>query len=126
VDRDLGFVFWLGRALHGAGYQALPAKSIGDATTLLGQLNLAIDLLIVDPSLDGARGFAHALHRFQGNLKVIAVVDEREEPSSAFPGADASERRPVNPDDTSRTRWLGTIRLVFESPGRNPISATAR
>src|SRR5882724_4454329 len=55
VDRDLGFVFWLGRALDDAGYQALPAKGIGDATELLGHMNLEIDLLIVSPSMPGAR-----------------------------------------------------------------------
>jgi hypothetical protein len=125
VDRDLGFVFWLGQALDDAGYQALPAKSIGDATELLGQLNLEIDLLIVGLSVLGAREFADAVRRFQGHLKVIAVVDEWEEPSSPFRGADASERRPLNPDNASRLQWLRTIHGVFETPG-GTVSATAR
>ena len=125
MDRDLGFVFWLGQTLDDAGYQALPAKSIRDATALLGQLNLEIDLLIVNPSLDDARGFADALRRFQGHLKVIAVIGEWEGPSSAFPGADALEYKPLNQDNVSRAQWLQTIQFVFEPPDTT-LSATAR
>lgn len=125
MDRELGFVFWLGHVLDDAGYQALPAKSIKDATALLGQLNLEIDLLIVSPSLDGARGFADALRRFQGHLKVIAVVDEGEDPGSVSWGADAAERRPLNPDNASRAQWLRTVQRVLGPPG-GTLSATAR
>ena len=35
VDSDLGFVFWLGRALHDAGYEALPAKDVPEATAII-------------------------------------------------------------------------------------------
>jgi len=112
VDKDLGFVFWLGQSLDNAGYQALPAKSIGDATALLGQVNLEVDLLIVSPSLEGAYAFAESLRRFQGHLKVIAVVDELEVPSCVFPEADASESRPL--DKVSRIQWLQTIQRVLE------------
>jgi hypothetical protein len=125
VDRDLGFVFWLGQALDNAGYRALPAKSIGDAATLLGQMNLEIDLLIVSLFLEGAAEFADALRRFQGHLKVIAVIGEWEEPSSALRGADASERRPLSLGDVSRIQWLRTIQRVLEPPG-STLAATAR
>ena len=37
VDSDLGFVFWLGRALHDAGYEALPAKDVPEATAIIGR-----------------------------------------------------------------------------------------
>jgi hypothetical protein len=126
VDTDLGFVFWLGQALDNAGYQALPAKSIGDATALLGELNLEIDLLIVSPFLEGARAFADTLRRSQGHLKLIALIDEWEERSFAFPEADASEYRPLNNDEVSRIQWLQTIEGVFEPPPGSTKSATAR
>jgi hypothetical protein len=124
VDRDLGFVFWLGQALDDAGYHALPAKSLADAKALLGQIDLEIDLLIVSLSLEGAYAFVDALGRFQGYLKVIDVIGDWEEPVSAFRGADASERRPLNHDNASRAQWLRTIQRVFEPPS-STISATA-
>jgi hypothetical protein len=100
--------------MDNAGYETLPAKSTADASALLEQLKLEIDVLIVNPSLDGASEFANTLRRLQGHLKVIAVIDPRDEPPSLFPGADASEFRPLNPDKESRLQWLQTIQHVLE------------
>ena len=123
MDRDPAFVFWLGQVLDDAGHLPLPAKSIGGASALLDQLNLEIDLLIMDRSLEGASAFADTLRRSQGHLKVIAVIDEGEEPISAFTEVDASECRPTNPDEVSRKRWLQTIKRVFDEPSRDTLSA---
>ena len=113
VDRELGFVFWLGQALDRAGYQALPAKSCEDATELLKQLNVEIHLLIVGHSLDGAGAFAGALRRSQKQLKVIAVIGDEEEPGSAFSEADASQFMLSGVDEGSETEWLETIEGIF-------------
>ncbi|MBZ5624469.1 MAG: response regulator [Acidobacteriia bacterium] len=139
VDRELGFVFWLGQALDRAGYEALPAKSIADASDLLGQLKLEIDLLIVSQSLGGAREFAATLRRSQGHLKVLALIGEQEEPDSAFPEADAFERRLSNLDDASRLEWLETVQNVLDpadcalgdgqsesETGEKPLTRTAK
>ena len=113
VDRELGFVFWLGQALDRAGYQALPAKSCEDAAELLNQLNVEIDLLIVGHSLPGASAFADELRRSQGYLRVIAVIGDGEEPSSPFPGANASQPMLSGVDEASETEWLEAIEGVF-------------
>ena len=113
VDPELGFVFWLGQALDRAGYQALPAKSCEDATELLKQLNVEIDLLIVGHSLAGAGAFAAALRHSQGHLKVITVISDGEEPNSAFPGADATQFMLSGVDKASEREWLETIEDVF-------------
>ena len=113
VDRELGFVFWLGQALDRAGYEALPAKSCEDATALLNQLNVGIDLLIVGSSTAGARAFSVALRRSQRDLKVIVAVGDPEEPSTAFPGADASMLKFSYLDETSKVEWLETIEAVL-------------
>jgi DNA-binding NtrC family response regulator len=113
VDRDLGFVFWLGQVLDRAGYRALPAKSCEDAAELLGRLNLEIHLLIVDGSLAGAGELADGLRSRQGHLKVIALIGEGEERISAFPGADASHRIGSSSDATSEREWLETIEGVL-------------
>jgi DNA-binding response OmpR family regulator len=113
VDRDLGFVFWLGQILDRAGYRALPAKTCEDAAELLSRLNLEIHLLIVDGSLASAGELADGLRCRQRHLKVIALTGEVEERSSAFPGADASHRRCSSGDATSEKEWLATIEGVF-------------
>lgn len=113
VDPELGFVFWLGQALDRAGYQALPAKSCEDAAELLKQLNVEIDLLIVGHSLAGAGAFADALRHSQGHLKVISVIGDADEPSAAFPGADASQFMLSGVDEASETEWLETIEDIF-------------
>ncbi|HKE24889.1 MAG TPA: hypothetical protein VKB88_21150 [Bryobacteraceae bacterium] len=38
IDGDLGFVFWLGKLLADAGYQALPAKGFSEANALLDEM----------------------------------------------------------------------------------------
>ena len=117
ADTDLGFVWWLGQALHNAGYLALPAKSIEDATALLTQLNLEIDLLIVSYSFEGASAFADNVRRVQGHLRVIAVIDAGDEAGSPFPGADTTEVKPLNADHRSVLQWLQTIDRVLEPSG---------
>ena len=115
VDGDLGFVFWLGRALDEAGYQALPAKSIADATALLDELSIGIDLLIVNYSLPGAAAFSETLRQSQGrNLRVIALAEEWEESGAALASADVLGRKPGSGVGlASRMEWVETIQGVF-------------
>jgi hypothetical protein len=112
VNRDLGFVFWLGQVLTKAGYQTLPAKSCADGSELISRLNLGIDILVVSNSLASAGVFADALRQSQRRLKVIAVLGAGEEPISAFSGADATQRPPGWVDEGSETEWLKTIKGV--------------
>jgi hypothetical protein len=126
VDRDLGFVFWLGQVLDNAGYYALPAKSIADASALLDHFKLEIDLLIVNQSSEGADGFVDALRRQQGHLKVIAVIDESGEPSSDTLEADVSRFKPLNADRVSGMRWLQMIQSVLEQPGSDTLLTKTR
>ena len=58
IDSDLGFVFWLGRILQGAGCEVIPAKSSAEASVLLSELSTGVDLLIVDSRLAGVVDFA--------------------------------------------------------------------
>jgi hypothetical protein len=113
VDRELGFVFWLGQALDEAGYQALPARSCEAATDLLKQLHVEIDLLIVGDSVPGLRAFSDALRRSQRHLKVIVAVGEREEPRTAFPRSDASQRKCSYRGEISKLDWLETVEAVL-------------
>src|SRR5689334_22613800 len=47
VDSDLGFAFWLGRALDGDGYNAFPARSGSSALELLSSIDTVPSLIIL-------------------------------------------------------------------------------
>lgn len=76
VDDDLGFVFWLGRLLDGAGYAAFPAKNIEDGRALVAQCRLPVDLLIINAAAIGLAAFVKELRISRPALEVI-VVDGR-------------------------------------------------
>ena len=58
VDDNLGFAFWLGQALDRAGYETWPARSVPAAESLLEEVPLAVDLLVINASLPRAPAFA--------------------------------------------------------------------
>jgi len=113
LDRELAFAFWLGQALVQAGYDAFPAKSCEDATEMLNQLNVGIDLLVVSFNLAGARDFATSLRRSQGHLKVLAAVGDGEELTDILPEADAAENKPSLALDDSKIEWLRAIEVLL-------------
>jgi len=113
LDADLGFLFWLGKTLGSAGYRAVPAKSVSDAKRFLEEARLTIDLLIADPTLEGAVEFAHNLKEQQGYLQSIAVVESESDLRGGLQGVDATVRKFVALDSAETTRWLDTIRRIF-------------
>jgi hypothetical protein len=115
IDHDLGFVFWLGQALDAGGYETLPAKSVSDAISLLNELRVTTDVLIVRSTLPGAEELAAVLRRAQRNLKVIALVDEGDMRRPIFWDWDASQTKPNLPDETSRGVFLNLIQGVLDA-----------
>ena len=113
LDSELSFAFWLGQALDQSGYNAFPAKSCEDATELLNQLNVRIDLLVVSYGLAGARDFASALHDSQSQLKVLVAMGDGEEVSDIFSAADAARKKPCPAVNESKIEWLRTIEGLF-------------
>ncbi len=76
VERDLGFAFWLGRALDELGYGSYPARDIPAAVSLIRQLNLVVDLLLVDPQLPGIASLAQIVKGGESKARVISVGDQ--------------------------------------------------
>jgi len=113
VDDDLGFVFWLGRALDESGCAAFPARSIPDAGALLRELKVSLDLLIVNPTLPGTAGFIEGLRRSGAQFKVIAVTEDVEQPWDSPLGAIATRPKPRGRDDISKWEWLHLILSVL-------------
>jgi hypothetical protein len=113
VDSDLGFVFWLGQALLDAGYEALPAKGVREATALIEELKTEIDLLIINPALAGAPDLANSLRRFRGDLKVLAMLGEKDQEAGQIPNPDATIRKPLQVNLNVSALWLGIINQLL-------------
>lgn len=111
IDSNLGFVFWLGSVLVGAGYAAYPAKSVPDALKLIAELHLSVGLVILSEFLPGAANFISTLRRSQKYLKVILLVENADQ-HYRF-GVDAQCVRPDRICQNSRAEWLQTTRRVL-------------
>ena len=110
VENDLGFIFWLGGALMAADYQLLPACGVSEASALTSKTAIAIDLLIVNPTLPGVSKLIAVLRRSQAKLKVIALGAEGE---IKLPGIDAWRRKPGPAEKSAKREWINAVRNVF-------------
>jgi hypothetical protein len=121
VDRDLGFVFWLGHLLDSAGYQPLPAKDVAAARALIDRFNVGINLVILAHTLEDAGDLVERLRRTQRELHVIYLYRESEEPRPR-PGADVWVCKPSSHDQMSRGDLAGNGPAYFQACGvKNPI-----
>jgi DNA-binding NtrC family response regulator len=106
VDKDLGFLFWLGELLAGAKYQPWPACTAADAISLMGsKRTVPLDLLIVDASLRGASRLIDHFRRNRTKLKVIAVDGH----SKLLRGVDAWSEKPDPANARERQKWLRAV-----------------
>ncbi|HEY2019235.1 MAG TPA: hypothetical protein VGH38_37265 [Bryobacteraceae bacterium] len=111
IDRDLGFMFWLGRELDKAGYEAFPAKSVPDALKLIAELHLSVGLVILSDSLPGAANFVSTLRHTQKRLRILSLVEDADEPNRL--GADALQVRLDKIRENSRVEWLQLIQKIL-------------
>jgi hypothetical protein len=109
VDRDLGFVLWLGHILNARGTTALPATKIADASELVSLLNLRVDVLIASPGEEGFREFAAKLRARSPDLQVVGLGGE-EDPAwiETFPDA-VWRDKPQCGDEATRLEWVTLV-----------------
>ena len=107
VDKDLGFIFWLGTALAGASYQPWPACSPSDAISVVNRKPLTrLHLLIVNASLPGvSKLIAHFRHT-QAHLKVIALGLQ----DNTLVGVTAWHPVPDTGDDSAKQEWVLAVK----------------
>jgi len=110
VDDNLGFAFWLGRALDRAGYETWPARSVPAAESLLSEVRLVVDLLVINASLPRARLFAAHLGRSRADFKVIAIC-ERSDDVQTFFGASVY-KKPEAINAATESEWVQIVRGV--------------
>jgi len=111
IDSDLGFVFWLGRQLDRAGYEAFPARSVPDARRLIAELHLSVGLVILSDSVSGAAGFISDLRHAQKCLKIILLAEDADEENRL--GADAQCVKPDRIRENSIAEWLQITQKVL-------------
>jgi ActR/RegA family two-component response regulator len=109
IDQDLGFVFWIARALDAMHYFAVPARSVPDAALLIMQLDLKkVDLLMINLELSGGSDFISAMHRSRPDILVIGIVDDLLKPIKRT-GVDVVRPRPVGVDEAVQIEWMEWI-----------------
>ncbi|HUB82053.1 MAG TPA: hypothetical protein VMB03_24820 [Bryobacteraceae bacterium] len=111
IDSNLGFLFWLGEALAEARHQAWPACNVAEAGAILRSRRLPrLDLLIVNPSVDGALRLVQRLRRARPDLKVLAVDPVNDE---QVRGISDWRVRPQSHDRSAKSQWLRHIERVI-------------
>ena len=111
IDNDLGHAFRLSRALDIAKFQAFPARSIADGETLLRQLHLSVDVLILDCALDGASDFIDRVQRQRKPLRVICVNGGPLH--RCVPGVHHTCQKAIEFSEGSRMNWVREFRELL-------------
>ncbi len=111
VDRDLGFLFWLGALFSEIGCNVVPAFDCAQAAAMVNRLKLKIDVALVSSEMPGAAAMKCALSAAGRMLKIVAIR-ERAEATEAFE-ADAILTRPSAGQQVSRQEWLERIGELF-------------
>jgi len=118
IDSDLGFVFWLGQLLDQAGYQALPAKSVADASELLSHWGGSLDAVIISPNVSGSIEFAAHLRALNPNLRVISLTDQDNAGSPAVADFVCVRSR----DAEAQAQWLDIIANITQPTPKPTVS----
>jgi len=73
-------VFALSEALSHVGFSTVPARTVEEAESLLDELGLVVDMLLVNPGLQEARVAGKRLRRRNPALKIIPLSRYAESP----------------------------------------------
>lgn len=110
VTSDLGFMCWLGLTLGAAGFDALPAKRVSDAKKLIRDFDLHIDVLIIDPALEGAERFVESVRHSPHHAKTIALAASKNYRSTAADAPfDLWKTPPEHSDARAAQDWVHTV-----------------
>jgi hypothetical protein len=115
VARDLGFMCWLGLTLGSAGLDALPAKKVSDAKKLIRDFDLHVDVLVIDPQVEGAEKFAESMRRSPHQAKTIAV-GAGTDPRAVLAAApfELWKAPPGRSDPRAAVDWVHTVESQLE------------
>lgn len=120
LDPDIGFGFWLARGLDRSNYQSFPAKSAADASALLDELRIEVDLLILNAALPDAAELIESLRRLNEELKVVALIGDQPRLPGIAARVDLCCRKP----DRTEAKRLAWIEHVEELLPASLLGAT--
>jgi DNA-binding response OmpR family regulator len=109
VDNDLGFMFWLGGVLRAAGHDVAPAVTTRAAQSLTRKPGVSIDLLLLSPTVAGARALAEKVRRTHPAVRVVALLDADRSSGPLTWKPDLYYRKPRDSRGVSEARWLELI-----------------
>lgn len=110
LDTDLGFVFWLGEIFSEAGCRTVPTLNSKQALSIIRELKLQVDVVVVDPGLAGVFELIQTLSNSRP-LKIVAIRGD----DDAGCDANATLERPSASSRISREQWLGRVQgLLLE------------
>jgi hypothetical protein len=110
VDEDVGLVFWFGEIFARARWNIVPALNCRQAVSLAEMLGSRIDLIVVNPALNGIVEMIQALSRVH-RPKVVVIGDPNVEPDIP---ADATIDRPDVSTSFSRAEWAERVRKILK------------
>lgn len=76
LDKDLGFILALSQELTSRKISAFPARAPGEARSILRQLRLRPDVLVINCGVANACSFANEVARMRPELRVIGIVSD--------------------------------------------------
>jgi hypothetical protein len=120
LDDDLGFVFWVAQLLSGAGFESIPAQNVAEAKRLLAQLKIAVDVVIVSPTIAEAFDYVGELRAENANLGVVAAVEQAADLMIVRRDVDAVRAKPDILGGAATPEWRRTIRRVYSRRAKNP------
>ena len=119
----MGFIFWLGQALERAGYGAAPAPNTEAGNELIQKYKLAVDILVIDPTLPDAFVFISRLRRSRPALNVVAAVPENWKEPPSMAEVDAVMRKPIRLTKSAMIPWIDLIQNLPSGSSTGPYKS---
>jgi len=110
VDSDVGLIFWFGEIFARAGWNIVPALNCRQAVSLAVMWDSHIDLIVVNPALNGIVEMIQTLSRVH-RPRVVVIGDSNVE---ADIPADATIDRPDVSTSFSRAEWVERVRKLLK------------
>jgi DNA-binding NtrC family response regulator len=112
VDEDLGFLWWLGQMFNQAGCQVVPTLNSEQAASIVRDLKLEVDLIVVNPALACIPELIHSLSTSR-SPKIVAIRNNDGHVQKTI-RAHATLERPSGWAPVSEKEWLGSVRKLVK------------
>jgi hypothetical protein len=113
IDRDLGFMMWLGEIFAELGLQTAPALHCRQALALADDFAQPVAVVVVNPKLPGSLRMLKKLAGANPNLRIILIRDSLHDALPSGMPAHRTLERPSSPKALSRLDWSAKIHRLL-------------